>query len=623
MTTGTLSLTDIAALAQVQRAVVSMWRRRPRASGIEIPFPAPVATDGRIERFDRDEVVSWLEATGRGNNKQVRLDAPGASAPEGADVEDVVVLVCLSTLTGEEVQGLSDDELVDLAEQADGDDKFLLREVRGLTARPELLIHVDDLIESSFGPADALSRAESGSLRRERAIRGVTPELVALVRAVVTGARMFFPDDQVLLVPPDDLELTSGITEGFVGVRLQGDGRHIRALRRRLAIHSIDMESTCSATVQVLSVIGQPVSTAMDAMDDLTVGLEQGAVGVIVGPASLLCDPLTGEAEQQRTDTLRVGNLAVALRLPRGMWREAHRQHLGVWVLRGEARLQRIRVADLEGVSLDLEDLTSDVTGALNRSEDRAYRYTRSTDLSPILAHGPVVPRGARAVQFGITEPPTSLDRIHSARLTTSETIPGYDVAVTAGPGQILMRHRSLGELELAKVLLMRRGRRIDPDLAVPVGTVRVLSADGSTDNLRLDPFDAASIYGRSTRTEPGDVVFTDRPRPLAVVDPDGGALVASPSRILRLLPGAPVGPHALAALINELALAGTDWQTWVVPDLQPTASEGLDTALATAADHLSTLRARERAMQGLIRDLIDGVAAGAVTIDTITQKAG
>jgi hypothetical protein len=117
--------------------------------------------------------------------------------------------------------------------------------------------------------------------------------------------------------------------------------------------------------------------------------------------------------------------------------------------------------------------------------------------------------------------------------------------------------------------------------------------------------------------------VFIDRPRPVAVVDPDGGALVASPSRILRLLPGAPVGPHALAALINELAPVGTDWQTWAVPNLQPTAAEALDTALAAASDHLGTLRTHERAMQNLIRNLIDGVAAGAVTIHTITGKAG
>ena len=623
MTTGTLSLRDIAELAQVQRAVVSMWRRRPRAAGIEVPFPAPVATDGRSERFSRDEIVAWLEATGRGNNPQVRLDAPGIVAPEGADVEDVVALVCLSALTGEELTGQSQDELADLAEQADGDDQFLLREVRSLKADSQLLIYVDDLIEASFGPADALDRAESGHLGRQRANRGVTPELVALVRAVVTGARMYFADDQVLLVPPDDPQLTTGIMDGFAGLRIDGDDQHVRALRRRLAIRSIDTTPNCPSVVRVLSVIGKSASVALEAMDNMALDLNEREVGVIVGPANLLCDPLTGEAEQERTGTLRLGKLAIALRLPRGLWREAHRQHLAVWVLRGGESMQRFRVADLEGESLALEDLTSDVVGALEQSEDRAYRYARSTDLRPILARGPVVPRGTRAVRFGTTRPATCLDRVQAARLTTSETIPGYDVAVVAGPGQIVLRHRSLGELELAKVLIMRRGRKLDPGLAVPAGTVRVLSADGRTDGVRLDPFDAARVYGRATRTEPGDVVFIDRPCPVAVVDPDGGALVASPSRILRLLPGAPLGPHALAALINELAPAGTDWQTWAVPDLQPTAAEALDTALTAAFHHLSTLRAHEQAIQDLTRNLINGVATGAVTIDTTIRKAG
>src|SRR5947209_6696 len=104
--TRTLSLSDIAELAQVQRPVVSMWRHRPRARGVESPFPAPVTTEGGAERFDRDEIVAWLESTGRGNNDQARLDAPAFTTPDNADVEDVATLVCLAALTGEELAGL-------------------------------------------------------------------------------------------------------------------------------------------------------------------------------------------------------------------------------------------------------------------------------------------------------------------------------------------------------------------------------------------------------------------------------------------------------------------------------------------------------------------------------------
>jgi hypothetical protein len=157
----------------------------------------------------------------------------------------------------------------------------------------------------------------------------------------------------------------------------------------------------------------------------------------------------------------------------------------------------------------------------------------------------------------------------------------------------------------------------------VPSGTVLVLSADGTTNGVYLDPFDAARVYHRATRTEPGDVVFLERPRPTAIVDADGGALVASPSRILRLQAGAPIGPHALAALINDLAPVGTNWPTWSVPELQPSSAQALDAALAAAAEHIRALRTHEHAMQDLTRNLIEGVAAGAIVIDTITRKVG
>src|SRR5260370_1112030 len=105
MTDATLTLQDIADLAHVRRPVVSMWRRRLRVRGVEIPFPVPMQSADGIERFARDEVVAWLEATGRGNNVETRQDAPALSAPAGINIEAVVVLLCLHALTGEELAG--------------------------------------------------------------------------------------------------------------------------------------------------------------------------------------------------------------------------------------------------------------------------------------------------------------------------------------------------------------------------------------------------------------------------------------------------------------------------------------------------------------------------------------
>ncbi|MDQ0212648.1 hypothetical protein [Arthrobacter bambusae] len=62
-----MNLSDVAALAHVQRPVVSMWRKR--SIGSAQPFPGPVALEGGREVFDADQVAAWLAVTGRGNNR--------------------------------------------------------------------------------------------------------------------------------------------------------------------------------------------------------------------------------------------------------------------------------------------------------------------------------------------------------------------------------------------------------------------------------------------------------------------------------------------------------------------------------------------------------------------------
>ena len=196
---------------------------------------------------------------------------------------------------------------------------------------------------------------------------------------------------------------------------------------------------------------------------------------------------------------------------------------------------------------------------------------------------------------------------------------------VAPAPGRVVLRQRSLGELKVSRQLRVLRGNRIDARCADSAGTVPVLAADGSTDDLRFDPFDAARLYPRATRTEPGDVIFLDGRRPLARVDVAGGALVAAPSRVLRLGPGVPVGPRTLAAIVNETAPAGSEWLAWSIPDLSPAERDLLESVLAAAADHEAHLNRHLNAVHDLVTGLVHGVAAGAVTLDpTLTDaKAG
>ncbi|WP_300014319.1 hypothetical protein [Pseudonocardia sp.] len=632
-----VTMQDIAQLARVQRHVVSMWRSRPTVRGERIPFPEPVPSTDGVLRFDRDEVVDYLATTRRGNNTDARYDAPGVSAPDGLAIEDVVVLLCLHALTGDELEGRSAAELVAAAERVDAGDRVMLRELRAMRPTAEMLRYVDDLVEASFGLSDALNRLQAGPLSRVAAgaggggaagvglsqpERGLDDEAIELVRAVVEAARLSLDADVVALDPPADLVLARRLAGGFAGIVL-GDDVDRRRQRRRALLDGVDVVEGSPSTVRVRSVVGASEQAALEAVDELTVTLAPTEVGVVIGSAAVMCDPLPGPGERDRAHTLRPGNLAMAMRLPRGLWKGAHRQSLGMWVLRGGGSASTLWLADLDTETVERDDLANDVLAALRGTERRAYRYARRDVLTRVLGGGAVVPRGARAARFAVVEGGARLDRIYAASLTTGETIAGFDVTATSASTGMVVRRRSLAELRDTGQLVVRRGSRIDAGHTDPAGTVPVLSADGSTDTLFLDPFDADQHYRRAHRTEPGDVIVLDGRRPVARVDPRGGALVASPSRILRLTPTAPVGPHALAAIVNDIAPPGSEWPTWSVPELPPAECGLLDAALAGAAAHKEVLRRHEQALRDLVTNLIHGVAAGAVTLDPTLIDTG
>jgi hypothetical protein len=78
-----------------------------------------------------------------------------------------------------------------------------------------------------------------------------------------------------------------------------------------------------------------------------------------------------------------------------------------------------------------------------------------------------------------------------------------------------------------------------------------------------------------------------------------------------------------LAAAINRLPATPSEWQTWSVPVMSGTEALRLEAALAEVDAFEQELRRRSAAVRDLTTALIDGVAAGALTLDAASMTVG
>lgn len=78
-----------------------------------------------------------------------------------------------------------------------------------------------------------------------------------------------------------------------------------------------------------------------------------------------------------------------------------------------------------------------------------------------------------------------------------------------------------------------------------------------------------------------------------------------------------------LATTINQTASPGSEWQTWSVPVLRRDEAERLEAALLAADDYEREASRRVVAARDLKTALIDGVAAGALTLDAQPTTPG
>ncbi len=625
-----MTMRDIAELARVQRPVVTVWRRRSREGGH--PFPAPRDRQGTQELFLREEVVSWLEATGRGNNPQARIDAaayPGP-APGPAQLATLSALITLRQLYGGPLAEVGDpDDLLDFAESNDPDDRCLFGELERAADLPALIRQADEMVAAAWDAASAHSRVLELWLRN-------AAEPLAQVALSDAAARLLpelFDPLAGELGNPAVMDATGCLGGLFVeaaagrsqALLMDGDSPAHRLARRQLILAGLphrvvdpgDGDWSVAGSVAhllVLPAAGAPASTPLDhldLLDEIALQLGEQQLVLCLAPAATLTDPLAGEVLARRDQLLRDGFVRAIVRLPAGCRRAHPREPSGLWLM-GDADPapiadRRTMVADLSDGNLTrLGGLVDDLVAAWQGSEGarrRAWAHLHAVPTRDLVsASGSLVPSRIR-LAAGAGAVASGADRVVRLRAADSAgRLAGYGLDPAAGRADFVTIGQALGRGWLRLVA----GRRLDPR-GLPSGSVAVIDdpSQAPGDHRRVDRL---SLLDRAEVdfTEPGDVVFTSRPRPSATVDAEGGNLVATPARALRVTDGAPLLPDAVAARIN--AQTSPAWRSWPLATVPTPDREALGEALAELAAQRATLVAELAALDALTHDLTDAV---------------
>ncbi|NMH97986.1 hypothetical protein [Pseudonocardia acidicola] len=646
-----LGLADVALLARVRRAPVTMWRRRYASTAT--PFPQPVATRGAQQLFDGDEVVTWLETTGRGNNPAAREDLAGFAVLADTDLDDPVIfagltaLLCLSRYT----DGLSTvhDDLLDEADEADPDDEFLTAELEALGERLVPLARYCSLrIDAAYHAGAAFEGLMARRRRRARdgytrtALSAPAVRLVAaLVNAIGTDAGINAP----LIVDPTggggDLLVELARDEGrTVSVALPpGDAPERRLTRRRLRVRGIDYRTleidgdggvvVPEDGVVVLQLPGadDPDAEAAELLqtaEEVLLGNPADRRMVIVGRASTLTEGLPRSARRVRDDIVRTHRLRGIARLPAGLAPFEPRARVALWCV-GPAptmapggvppRTMVVNLSDTELDDIVTADLVTDlVAGMQDVRGQRAHlpRFGRLvgsveliTRLGGLVDAVPTPQRTEPAVEV--------LARISELRAELAERLapaamPGV-VARSAPPGT---RH-TLDDALRSGMLRLLPGHRLDRDLFDAEASVRVLGPPellGTSPPRSVDRLLLAARHEVARFTEPGDVVFCTAPRPAAVVDVEGGAVVVHPARVLRSK-SSELPPRVVAAAISAQPADARAWGSWTVGSIPADQADSLRVVLDELDSHRAALKRRLDAVDTLASTLTDGTASG------------
>jgi hypothetical protein len=656
-----LSLQDIADLARVKRAVVTTWRSRHKDAAA--PFPSPIDPTAAMLRFRAAEVATWIGTTGRGNNPDFGADLAiratlSEDGPAARSLTSLTALLALVQHAPEGLDGLDADELLERADALDFEDAFLYRESVALGDEIEAAAHHATALASAAytpgGAVDALLAGRSRFLDTKYARSALRPAALDLIADVV-GALVSDGDAPVLEDPypgcGDLLRTVMGRSEyGETAViRIPGNENAMtRLARRRLVahgwtVHGADDELGRDADVVTqIPAVGEPDLDPVEVLarlDEIALGLAKGHVGVVLGPAAVLVDAIRDPTiDARRDEVLRTGRLRSVILLPPGMMPQRPRQQMALWVLGdaapGSHGEQRMVVADLSehrpqvsGFAPDVvSDLLTDVVAALGdrrQATVHAFRFGRFVTTSQVIAGRQSLLAGGEALAAsGPVEPAGAAHHIERLVAATAEPLPdvGPRVEVRPQAGAAPGGTRLLGDLIARKAVDLLPGNRLSREdvRQAEEGTVPLI---GVAEVLGDAPWGARRIdklaLGDYRITEVGDIVFCTAPRPSAVVDVEGLAVVEFPARVLRVAARARdrLVPHLIAADIRAQATDAKDLRAWTVRGVPPGQGSLLEGVLDGLGEQERALRARLDRLTELRTALLDGVAAGVVDV--------
>ncbi|MCZ4103370.1 N-6 DNA methylase [Streptomyces sp. H39-C1] len=373
-------MSDIAALAQVKRPVVSTWRRR------HADFPAVVAESAGRPLFDGGQVTDWLTATGLGNADPTELRSETAlfgikaqARRFGAQqlVEVVGSLLCLRKLDGHPLANVVSDSDVTAADndrelwaavlaragRMDAEDEFVLRELRSVDAAAAPLARLaENLVEAAYDERGAYewliaSRSRLGldSLAADALapeLQGLFTQLTDLGSRLEHGRSLTLADPNArvgdllvaLLREADD-------SERITVLAADPDERLARIVRRRLLLAGVDelaldvqtghdLEERLADPDLIVTQLpyrpgeGRSVLAALEGVERIADLLGSGSTALVLGPADALVDALRGTEESQlRSALLRSKIVEAVIALPGGVlpYRPGYRPAL--WIL--------------------------------------------------------------------------------------------------------------------------------------------------------------------------------------------------------------------------------------------------------------------------------------------------